>query len=720
MTMHSTSKWTDWRKRNARLGSAAAVLGVVLSVAGLAGSATLAILEGGEFELMVVHFHPQFAVIGIGFGLLARVVLPREPENTVLWVYAIVALLSGLFLVGEVLGFVEVRSMGLPLTEETINDLRPADFSFGGAVVVMVSAMAVSPGIFWVLSLGIILFPDGRLPSTRWRWVVWLAVVSALAASAILGYLERPSGTVTYGEIENTNRYDDVIGGPLVGLIVATIMSFAGLLVRFLRSSGVERQQIRWVLFGSALTATGLVVAVILSTSGNSLAVSLGVLTPLLIFMGCFWLALTRYRLYDIDIVISRTFVFGALAVFIGVVYIAVVVGLGAAFGGGDEANPVLAILATAFIAVAFQPLRARLQRVANRIVFGRRATPYEVLSEFSRQVAAADVSLVDSVARSLAEGTAAQSAEVWVLREGKLQRLSAWPESTEISVATVGDTKEVSISGADLVAPIIEGEELLGAIALTTAPGQELSEQDRELTEELTSGVGLALRNSALTASLQRSVGELRESRRRVVALQDETRRSLERDLHDGAQQRLVALKVKLGLAGQVAKRDGAEKTREFLRGLSEQADEAIAELRSFARGIYPPLLEAEGLVAALKSEASRSVLTVDIAANDVGRYPKALESTVYFCVLEALQNVALHSGAAAAQVSLVEREGSLVFEVRDAGSGYDSPATKPGRGITNMVDRLDAAEGTLTIETRPGEGTTVRGIIPLAGGAG
>ncbi len=278
----------------------------------------------------------------------------------------------------------------------------------------------------------------------------------------------------------------------------------------------------------------------------------------------------------------------------------------------------------------------------------------------------------------------------------------------------------DLTIDGADIVLPVAEGGELLGAISLVTAPGQELSEQDRELTEELTSGVGLALRNSALTASLQRSVAELRESRRRVVALQDETRRALERDLHDGAQQRLVALKVKLGLAGQVASRDGAEKTREFLQSLSDQADEAIAELRSFARGIYPPLLEAEGLVAALKSEASRASIAVDIDAHDVGRYPKALESTVYFCVLEALQNVAHHSGAAAAQVTVTERDDSLVFEVRDAGSGYDSLSTEPGRGITNMVDRLDAAEGTLTVETRPEEGTTVRGSIPLGGGAG
>ena len=239
------------------------------------------------------------------------------------------------------------------------------------------------------------------------------------------------------------------------------------------------------------------------------------------------------------------------------------------------------------------------------------------------------------------------------------------------------------------------------------------------ELAEELTAGVGLAMRNIRLTHNLQDRVAELRESRQRIVTVQDETRRELERDLHDGAQQRLVALEVKLALAGQIATRDGATRTADFLGDLSGQADVAISELRDFARGVYPPLLEAEGLNAALVSEAGRMPVVVDVATEGLSRYPKALEATVYFCVLEAVHNVVRHSNAASAQVTLHDDGESLRFEVRDAGVGFDPDAVAAGGGLVNMTDRVDATGGSISIESSPGSGTIVRGAIPVGGGA-
>ncbi len=244
---------------------------------------------------------------------------------------------------------------------------------------------------------------------------------------------------------------------------------------------------------------------------------------------------------------------------------------------------------------------------------------------------------------------------------------------------------------------------------------GQHLAKTDMALAEELTAGIGLALRNIRLTQTLEGRVVELRESRRRIVSLQDETRRTLERDLHDGAQQRLVALKVKLALGGQIANRDGATRTAEFLGDLSKQADEAISELREFARGVYPPLLEAEGLSAAMTSQAGRMPMVVDVATEGVGRYSKELEATVYFCILEALQNVARHSRAASAQVTLRHEEMNLEFEVRDAGIGFDPAVTKMGDGLVNIRDRVDAAGGSLSIVSSPGGGTVVSGWLPV-----
>jgi signal transduction histidine kinase len=711
---HDTAS-SGWLRSNVGVTRVAALVAVVLSIGGLATALTVVLLEGSGFDLIVEDFQLQLAAIGVGFGLLAWFVLPREPENRVVWVYALVAVLAALFVAAEAVAVTGLRAEGMPITTDTINRLRPADLNFMTAAAIMTGATVISPAIFWLLSLGVLMFPDGRLPSPRWRWVVWLAVASGITTSAILAYLERPGGTVTYGTIENSNTYDDVITAPLLGLAIATIASFLALFIRFRRSTGAARQQIRWVLFGAALAGSALAAAVLMSGIENQLFVSLLVLVPLLIFMGCFWVALTRYRVYDIDVVISKTVVYGALAVFIGVVYVAIVVGVGAAFGGGSDANPVLAIVATALVAVAFQPLRALLDKLANRLVYGKKATPYEVLSEFSRQVAATDESLLEPVARFLAEGTTATGAAVWTLDDGHLRQLSAWPETEapQKPIVVTGGSP-IEVAGADAVLPITHGGDLMGALSLSTAPGQELHQPDLALAEELTAGMGLALRNLQLTRDLEDRVEELRESRRRIVAVQDETRRRLERDLHDGAQQRLVALKVKLALAGQMANRDGASRTVEFLGDLSAQADEAVAVLREFARGVYPPLLEAEGLRAAVRSAANRLPITVDVAAEGAGRYAKELEATVYFCVLEALQNVVKFARATSAQVTLHDEIGNLRFEVRDAGVGFNPAETPKGGGLLNMTDRVDAAGGTLTIDSSPGAGTVVIGTLP------
>jgi signal transduction histidine kinase len=217
-------------------------------------------------------------------------------------------------------------------------------------------------------------------------------------------------------------------------------------------------------------------------------------------------------------------------------------------------------------------------------------------------------------------------------------------------------------------------------------------------------------LRNATL-------VEDLRASRQRLVAAQDEERRRLERNIHDGAQQQLVALAVKARLARQFTTSDPAKAT-DMLEQIESETQTALEDLRDLARGIYPPLLADQGLVAAIEAQVRKGHLGVEVHANGLGRFPADIEATVYFCTLEALQNVAKYAGADRVVVRLAAPDGALRFEVEDDGRGFD-PASASGSGLTNMRDRLDALGGTLDVRSRPGTGTTVAGSIPVGGRA-
>jgi signal transduction histidine kinase len=427
--------------------------------------------------------------------------------------------------------------------------------------------------------------------------------------------------------------------------------------------------------------------------------------------------AVLKYRLYDIDVVINRTLVYGALAAFITAVYVGIVVGIGTLLGSGGRPNLALSILATAVVAVGFQPLRERLQRVANRLVYGRRATPYEVLSEFSERVAesyAAD-EVLPRMARVLQEGTGAEHATVWVRVAGQLRPAATSPDTVlGYEPVAMSDGKLPSFEGTSSVVEVRHQDELLGALTIGKRPGEALTPIEQKLLDDLAHQAGLVLKNVGLTSDLQARLVELRASRQRLVAAQDDERRRLERNLHDGAQQNLVAIKVKLGLAEMLSAKD-PEKARQLISALKADTDEALETLRDLARGIYPPLLADRGLVAALESQARKATLPVTVEGNGVGRYPQEIEAAVYFCVLEALQNVQKYADAGTAEVKLSDIGGQFQFEVYDDGAGFDHTSAVKGAGLTNMGDRLDALGGDLTITSQAGRFTKVSGSIPL-----
>jgi len=417
--------------------------------------------------------------------------------------------------------------------------------------------------------------------------------------------------------------------------------------------------------------------------------------------------AVLKYHLYDFDVVISRAVLYGALVASITLVYLGIVVGVGALVG--RRGGLLLPGVAAAVVALGFQPLRQRARHLANRLVYGRRATPYEVLADFSERVAGtyAAEDIVPRMAHILADGTGAARAEVWLRIGDQLRRVASWPVAEPPLTLALRDGDPPELPGVERAVPVRHHGELLGALGLTKPRGESVTPAEERLMANLASQAGLVLRNVRL-------IEELRASRQRLVAAQDEERRRLERNIHDGAQQQLVALAVKLRLLSSVADRDAA-KAKDLADQLQGETQDALENLRDLARGIFPPLLADRGLPAAIEAQARKSPVAVEIAADGVGRYPPEVEATVYFCVLEALQNVAKYADASRAVVRLGEENGSLLFQVEDDGRGFDTGATLYGTGLQNMADRVEAVGGTVEVISTPGRGTTVAGRIPV-----
>jgi signal transduction histidine kinase len=297
---------------------------------------------------------------------------------------------------------------------------------------------------------------------------------------------------------------------------------------------------------------------------------------------------------------------------------------------------------------------------------------------------------------------------------------VSIWPDgSASVDALPVADGHLPAFGGVTRAVAVRHGNELLGALALQKPKNEPLTAAEDKLLQHLASQAGLVFRNRRLTAELRATIAELTASRRRLVGAQDAERRKIERNLHDGAQQQLVALSIQLGLLEESAGDPGS--VRQLAPQLKSAVRSALDDLRDLARGIYPPLLAEQGLVAALLGQVRKVPLPVSVEAEGIGRYPQDTESTVYFCALEALQNVAKYAAATQVTVGLsCVREG-LQFRVTDDGAGFDPGLTRKGTGLQGMADRLAALGGTLHVHSQPGHGTTVQGWLPVPGwGAG
>ena len=666
----------------------------------------------------------------LGFGGMGALLTWRRPRHAVGWILAGAGLLAAVDFVSFEYGLTAAGRRGLPASEYVAWPQQWIWVPFVALITVYLP----------------LLFPDGRLPGPRWRLVSWAAAGFAVIAAAGLAVspgsdrpnlpaLQNPFG------VPPPVVSSDAILFALAGLLGCAVLAVYSLFVRARRGTEVERQQIRWLAYSGCLVALTLVPSTILSlTPGIPARIAEGALMlAILTVPAAVAVAVLKYRLYDLDIVVRKTVVAALVAGAFTAVYAIVVVAVGAVTGRPGSSP--LTFAAAALAAVLLQPVRARAGLLADRMVYGKRATPYEVLSEFSGQMGAA-YSVEDVLPRMAAmvgEATGAERAEVWMRTGGTEHLAAAWP--AQAPSARPSGKSAAAPPPAPLAAPVpvtqappapaltaapgtdraqngrahvfeVEHQgERLGSLRVTASPREPLTPAGERLVQAVAGQAGLILRNVGL-------VEDMRASRQRLVAAADQARHGLERDLHDGAQQQLIALQITLGLARQ-AMHSSPEEAASLLAQTEQAATEALAELRALAHGIYPPLLADLGLGAALEAQAKKAPLPVTVEACGIGRYPQQIEAALYFAICEALQNAAKYAQTSTARVTLRADGQFLVFVVEDDGTGFDQTTTPAGTGIQGMADRMAALGGTLNITSALGHGTRVTGRVPARDGA-
>ena len=675
-----------------------------VAVIGAAASVAVLLLIG-KWTFLVEEFGLHNVVAAIGLGLIAWVAFGTQARNGAVWALA----WSAFFGMLQAAGVASVALFERADPTLFAPTSSPSEWPLGAAIANQTVSWTWIPSVFILLTIWLLLFPDGKPLSPRWRWVGWFSAALITVSAVSFAWATRPSSTENFAS-ETEGNVEGLIAFGLLALLLlipTSLLSASSLVLRYRRSSGMARQQIRWIAWGGSVLAVSmawLIPAGVVSGGGLSGLIALAGEVLLIIAIA---IAMTRYRLYDIDVVISRTVTYGALALFITAVYVAIVVGVGSLVGQGDEPNLALAIVATAAVALLFEPIRRRLQAWANRLVYGDRATPYSVLSEMSVRFSDAGPSedRLKRLAQLITSGTGADEAVVW-LRVGDRLRPEAFTSSDTPRSVNLDSGLLPELPG-DAASAIEHAGELLGALSIGKSKAEPVTPADQQLLHDVAAGAGLLLRNIQLNAELTDRAEELRFSRRRLVAAQDLERRKLERNLHDGAQQQVVALKVKLGLAKTMAEREGVEPVADAVGDLADDTQRAVDGMRAAARGIYPPLLEAEGVRAALVAAGRDASRPVEVEDDGFGRYPPEIEATIYFSVLEAIGPV---GGPEVAHVNLGDTGEMVSFSVHSAPV---EPASV--HGLTAVVDRVEALGGTLDVETFPDGDRRIVGRLPV-----
>ena len=557
-------------------------------------------------------------------------------------------------------------------------------------------AIGDSAFILAVFSFVFLLFvgPDGSLPSPRWRWIAWFLV--GFAPIMILGQVLNAQKIVdvdawlarstwwSFAGTANRGPTDQVLD--VASTVVAIpIMSLMGWAVwhRTRSAEGERRQQLKWIALGcSAVLAWWILWFPVPETPWLATSQTLIPGPALVLFALGFGMALFKYRLWDVDVVVRRSLVYGVLWLAIAGIYVGVAAGLGMLAGAQFPIG--VAILLTAMATLVFQPARQWLEAVADSWVFGKRASPIDAL-------------------QTLGEGVAGSS---------RPQEIAETLAST-ISRALVVDWVRVDITGSPPVAvgvrnaedetilPVAWDSEIFGSLHCQPQRGAALGDEDLLLLEALIGQAALAIAHARMAT--------------RLVSAQEEERRRIERNIHDGTQQDLTNLVAQLGIAR--ARANGDLDVIEYLLRIQQDAQRILGELRQLAQGIYPSVLRDGGLVSAIEDRCSRLPIGVDVqigTALSGQRLPAETEAAAYFLIAEALNNVIKHSEATTVTVALDLHGDVIHIQISDDGVGFDLDTKSTGSGITGLTDRVRALGGQLLVSSDPGHGTVVTAQLP------
>ena len=560
------------------------------------------------------------------------------------------------------------------------------------------------PLVIAIAGVAVMAFPDGRMLSPRWRMAAVVMVVLGilLSLASALWPIEDDWDRLVVEhplQVDGAAWAERTVWPVTVFCYLAFQVLWAAAVIARIRRAGAEEvRQLRWFVYAVAIALSLLLVGAVVWQTPLPGLIALSLIP---VAAG---IAIFKYRLYDIDPVINKTLVVGAMVLMITVGYVIVVVGVGALL---PVSNPLLSLAATAVIALLFEPVRRRAQRLADRLVYGHRATPYEALAQLSAQLPQAPEGLLGGIAATVAKAVGATEVVVWLGDEREMAPAATWPErageNTAVQAVALAD---LGSAPRTHLRPVVHRGRVLGSITVTKQAGESLSRAERQLLDDLVAQTGLVIDHQAQAA-------ELKAAARRIVTATDAARRRIERDLHDGVQQRLVTLGLELGGLAERAAVAGDADLAARAESARRQLLEATAELREMARGLHPSVLTQDGLEPALANLADRSPIPVRLQVSVAGRQPAEVEATAYFLISEAVTNAARHSGASLVEVVAKRDRHGLLVEVADDGVGGADPGA--GSGLQGMVDRLAALGARLEMESPLGGGTRLRTVISV-----
>jgi two-component system, NarL family, sensor kinase len=658
------------------------------------------VLRGRGVDVLYARWVTHNAPVALVCVWLGTMVLRRRPGHRSGALLVLLGSASALHVAAISLADARLVAAGVREQGSEFVPFAPADLPLDAAVPMWASSWLWLVAALPAITLLLLIFPTGAPPGTRWRWVVPMAVTSTVAMVVAYAIETWPTSTVTIqmrGQVSERPLATAIASAAGVLVVVAATGSVASFVARWRAADDAERHQIRPMAFAG----TGLIAVFVVTFPWQWLWIPAG-MVAVWIFLGTYALGIVRYRLHDLDVVVNRAVVAAVLAAGATAAYLAIVVGAGAIAGRGRDST-LVPLLAAGVVAVGFEPARRRTRQLVDRLLYGRDRDASQVLSDLADRLRASRSAedVLDEVAGLLVRSTGADRVEITMDVDGGDHPVAAH--------GTVADGASPLVE-----VPVIHVDETLGRIRLWARARSDLAPDADELVDRVASTLGVVLHNAALTAELEAQVAELRVSRLRLVRAQDEARRALERDIHDGAQARLVALRIKLGIAGSLADAGRAEAVRGLLDELGVEVDESVRALRALGRGLHPPVLEGAGIGAALRAEARILPMAVTVQADGLGRYDPAVEAAVYFSCLEAIQNAAKHGRARHVAVHLSNGGEDLAFSVADDGCGFDAARTPAGTGLTNMRDRIGSLGGRFSLEASPGRGVRVHGTVP------